>query len=85
MRANSAGKDTKDYFFQTVDEFADQLKGLLRDNPRYAKNVDKGIMPEGYLEAPLAYDAIWAVALGKLLICSGVFCSYGHPEVFVGF
>ena len=22
-------------------------------------------MPEGYLEAPLAYDAVWAMALGK--------------------
>lgn len=55
--------DTETISGKTVDEFADQLKGLLRDNPRYAKNVDKGIMPEGYLEAPLAYDAIWAVAL----------------------
>ena len=27
--------------------------------------MDKGVMPEGYLEAPLAYDAIWAVAIGK--------------------
>jgi hypothetical protein len=25
-------------------------------------------MPEGYLEAPLAYDAIWAIALGKKMI-----------------
>ena len=25
-------------------------------------------MPEGYLEAPLAYDAIWAVALGKKIV-----------------
>jgi len=37
------------------------LKGLLE--PKYDGVVD-GIMPEGYLEAPLAYDAIWAVALG---------------------
>lgn len=31
---------------------------------RYAKMLDKNIMPEGYLEAPLAYDAVWAMALG---------------------
>ena len=48
--------------FQTVDDFERRLKGLLR--PNY-ESVDRGIMPEGYLEAPLAYDAIWAVALGK--------------------
>ena len=27
--------------------------------------LSKDIMPEGYLEAPLAYDAVWAMALGK--------------------
>ena len=26
--------------------------------------LNKEIMPEGYLEAPLAYDAVWATALG---------------------
>ena len=36
---------------------------LLRSNPRYSARVDKGFMPEGYLEAPLAYDAIWALSL----------------------
>ena len=25
-------------------------------------------MPEGYLEAPLAYDAIWAIALGGYIV-----------------
>ena len=53
-------------YFQTVDDFATRLKSRLRDNPRYSQNVDKNIMPEGYLEAPLAYDAIWAIALGKV-------------------
>ena len=48
--------------FQTVDDFEQRLKRLLE--PKYDGVVD-GIMPEGYLEAPLAYDAIWAVALGK--------------------
>ncbi len=33
---------------------------------RYAEMLNKDIMPEGYLEAPLAYDAVWATALGKL-------------------
>ena len=27
--------------------------------------LSKNIMPEGYLEAPLAYDAVWAMAVGK--------------------
>ena len=47
-------------FFQTVDEFKNKLEALLRKN---YSGVEHGIMPEGYLEAPLAYDAIWAVAL----------------------
>ena len=47
--------------FQTVDDFKLKLEALLREN--YA-GVAQGVMPEGYLEAPLAYDAIWAVALG---------------------
>jgi hypothetical protein len=49
-------------YFQTVDDFDRRLKRLL--SPNY-DGVKRGIMPEGYLEAPLAYDAIWAVALGK--------------------
>jgi hypothetical protein len=46
-----------------VLDFASQMRAILRANPRYAAGVESGIMPEGYLEAPLAYDAIWAVAL----------------------
>ena len=54
------------YFtFQTVDDFDTRMRAVLRSKPRYAAGVDKGIMPEGYLEAPLAYDAIWALSLGK--------------------
>ena len=49
--------------FQTVDDFDVQLQNLLQK--KYA-GVAQGIMPEGYLEAPLAYDAIWAIALGKV-------------------
>ena len=48
--------------FQTVDDFDIQLQNMLQK--KYA-GVAQGIMPEGYLEAPLAYDAIWAIALGK--------------------
>ena len=33
---------------------------------KYREMFNKKKMPEGYLEAPLAYDAVWAVALGKL-------------------
>ena len=29
-------------------------------------NIDGERFPEGYQEAPLAYDAVWAVALGNL-------------------
>ena len=48
------------HFFQTVDDFKHKLEALLRKN---YSGVEHGIMPEGYLEAPLAYDAIWAVAI----------------------
>ena len=50
------------FCFQTVDDFDVQLQNLLQK--KYS-GVAQGIMPEGYLEAPLAYDAIWAIALGK--------------------
>ena len=57
----------KNYYLQTVMDFEADMKAILRAEPRYAAGVDRGIMPEGYLEAPLAYDAIWAVALGNKL------------------
>lgn len=47
----------------TSEDFRLRLNKVLRlggydiDNQRY---------PEGYQEAPLAYDAVWSVALGKL-------------------
>ena len=43
-----------------MDEFRKRLNTVLRE--KY-EGVAQNIMPEGYLEAPLAYDAIWAVAL----------------------
>ena len=45
---------------QTVDDFRTKLNTELR---KKHEGVAQNIMPEGYLEAPLAYDAIWAVAL----------------------
>ena len=53
------------FVHQTVDDFEEMMKNSLKD--KYA-GVTEGIMPEGYLEAPLAYDAIWAVALGTQFI-----------------
>ncbi len=50
---------------QTVDDFDLQMRSLLIK--KYA-GVAQDIMPEGYLEAPLAYDAIWAIALGKKIV-----------------
>ena len=43
-----------------MDEFRKRLNTVLREKH---EGVAQNIMPEGYLEAPLAYDAIWAVAL----------------------
>ena len=45
------------HFFE-LDSMAKEAK--------YREMFNKKKMPEGYLEAPLAYDAVWAVALGKL-------------------
>ena len=53
-------KHMNEFFFQTVDDFKLKLDKVLREKH---EGVAQNIMPEGYLEAPLAYDAIWAVAL----------------------
>lgn len=53
-------------------------------------DIDNMRYPEGYQEAPLAYDAVWAVALGKLFVIgsyeSNVLFSiqqnYGQVEIF---
>lgn len=46
----------------TSDDFKLRLHDVLR-----SKNfdIDNQRYPEGYQEAPLAYDAIWSVALGN--------------------
>ena len=31
----------------------------------YSKLSEQGKTAEGFLEAPLAYDAVWAIALGR--------------------
>ena len=47
-------------FDQTVEDYRKRLNGELLKNG-HDVNVR---FPDGYQEAPLAYDAIWAVALG---------------------
>ncbi|CAB0017197.1 unnamed protein product [Nesidiocoris tenuis] len=44
----------------TSDDFRIRLNNALRHT---YKDIDNGVYPEGYQEAPLAYDAVWAVAL----------------------
>jgi len=48
---------------RTVAEFNHALLDKLNEDIRYKNMMAKSIMPEGYLEAPLAYDAVWATAL----------------------
>ncbi|XP_063216231.1 gamma-aminobutyric acid type B receptor subunit 1 isoform X2 [Bacillus rossius redtenbacheri] len=45
---------------KTAEDFRLQLNDLLR---RQGYDIDNSRYPEGYQEAPLAYDAVWAVAL----------------------
>lgn len=46
----------------TSEEFRVRLNDALR-NEGY--DIDNKRYPEGYQEAPLAYDAVWSVALGE--------------------
>lgn len=46
----------------TSEEFRIRLNNVLRDE---GYDIDNKRYPEGYQEAPLAYDAVWSVALGK--------------------
>lgn len=41
-----------------------RLNGALKDA---GYDIEGERFPEGYQEAPLAYDAVWAVALGTYL------------------
>lgn len=47
---------------KTVKQYRDELNNRLLRNG-HDVNVR---FPDGYQEAPLAYDAVWAVALGTL-------------------
>lgn len=44
------------------EHFRQRLNKQLRED---GYDIDNDRYPEGYMEAPLAYDAVWAVALGK--------------------
>ncbi|CAG0888622.1 unnamed protein product [Cyprideis torosa] len=46
----------------TTAEFGQRLIQRLKERG-YAKQIEQNSMPEGYQEAPLAYDAVWAAAL----------------------
>lgn len=48
----------------TAEDFRKRLNKLLKDD---GYDIDNDRYPEGYQEAPLAYDAVWSVALGKYL------------------
>lgn len=49
---------------QTSEDFRLRLNEALK---KENYDIDNMRYPEGYQEAPLAYDAVWAVALGKFL------------------
>lgn len=51
---------------QTAEDFRQRLIEVLR---QAGYDIDNSRYPEGYQEAPLAYDAIWAVALGEAHAC----------------
>jgi hypothetical protein len=47
---------------QTAEDFRKRLNEVLS---QLGYDIGNERFPEGYQEAPLAYDAIWAVALGE--------------------
>ena len=51
------------YSGRTVKDFDAALVKMMGEDKKLGEMINKGKMPEGYLEAPLAYDAVWAVAL----------------------
>ena len=60
----SQNRKEKTYSGRTVEEFDKALIDSMAKEAKYREMFNKKKMPEGYLEAPLAYDAVWAVALG---------------------
>ena len=61
MRNQNEKEET--YSGRTVRDFDAALMEMMAEDPKYGDMISKNKMPEGYLEAPLAYDAVWAVAL----------------------
>lgn len=55
-------EDEKTISGMTSLDFRKKLNNALREE---GYDIDKNRYPEGYQEAPLAYDAVWSVALGK--------------------
>lgn len=53
------------FYTQTAEDFRKRLNDVLR---KADYDIDNMRYPEGYQEAPLAYDAVWSVALGKKYI-----------------
>lgn len=47
----------------TSEDFRQRLNKMLKED---GYDIDNNRYPEGYQEAPLAYDAVWSVALGKV-------------------
>lgn len=45
----------------TSEDFRQRLNKMLKEG---GFDIDNNRYPEGYQEAPLAYDAVWSVALG---------------------
>merc|ERR1719422_2492357 len=56
-------KKERTYSGRTVNGFDESLKKRMKKDSSLREMMEKDKMPEGYLEAPLAYDAVWAVAL----------------------
>ena len=56
-------KKERTYSGRTVNNFDSTLKERMKKDSNLREMIKKEKMPEGYLEAPLAYDAVWAVAL----------------------
>ena len=61
-------KQEKTYSGRTVDQFEQALRESMtngENGKKYKEMFNKNKTPEGFLEAPLAYDAVWAIALGN--------------------
>jgi len=56
-------RNERTYSGRTVEEFEKALRESMAKDKKYKEMFNKNKTPEGFLEAPLAYDAVWAVAL----------------------